>query len=191
MANWARPLALALGTSVALTAVTLVAVAATQGDGFRVTRSRVMPVPAEAVRRELGDVTAVDAWSAPNRPEGPPVTTFSSQRTGVGAWVEHRAGGALTRMTIASLTDEGARYDLETSGALGSGRSRLDVVLRDSGSSTSVDAVFSSSFTFVTRLLWPVVHKGLTASANEHLDRCLNALERRARTPAAAPPAGP
>jgi hypothetical protein len=191
MANWARPLALALGTSVALTAVTLVAVAAAQGDGFRVSRSRVMPVPAEAVRQQLGDVTAVDAWSARTPPEGPPVATFSPQRTGVGAWVEQRSSGALTRMTIAALSDEGARYELEATGTLGTGRSRLDVVLRGSGSSTSVDAVFSSSFTFVTRLLWPVVHKGLTASANEHLDRCLAEIERRARSPAAPPAAGP
>ncbi len=179
MANWVRPVTMALGMSAVLVGITLVGVWAAQGDSWQVSRRRAIAAGGPALHRHLDDLKAFDAWQTLERRDEPPTTTFSTPSGGVGAWMEQRTARAMSKTTITSLSADVVRYEFESTGFLGTGQSRLDVVLHPAGDRTDVEASFTGRFTFVTRLMWPLFRKGLTSAVGDHLDSSLATLEQR------------
>jgi hypothetical protein len=186
MANWARPVAMAVGMSAVLAGVTLVGVSVVQGDSWQVSRRRAIAASAGAVHGQLDDLQAFLAWQTLERPEEPPTTTFSTPSAGVGAWMEQRTARAVSRTTLTSSSPEVVRYEVESTGSLGTGQSRIDVVLHPAGDRTDVELIFTGRFTVITRLMWPLFRKGLTSAVGDHLDSSLATLEQRV-VPAATP----
>ncbi|MDP3500119.1 MAG: SRPBCC family protein [Myxococcales bacterium] len=179
MSRWLK-----VGGAVALGFLLLVggalsAVYAMQPDHFRFSRSRTIAAAPAVIRPHLIDVRELHAWLGGFAdPHDPPVITFSTVSSGVGAWVERKDSRSLGRMTLAEVADSQVRYTNESHGSFGTGHSSLEFVLTEKApGSTQVEYVVSGDLHGVPRLLWSVV--GLEKRMGPEFDEKLQKLEAK------------
>jgi hypothetical protein len=154
-----------------------------QPDHFRITRTRTLAAPKEAVRAQLVDLRRIEAWQARNEdPTDPPTLTFSDPARGQGAWVERTYRKSSNRLTVSAVTDDRIELSALGEGSLGAGRSTVTFGLRQAGAtSTEVEYTIEGELNGVPRLFWAGLH--VEARFGVDMDTALMNLER-ASTPA-------
>jgi len=131
-----------------------------QPDHFRITRTRTLAAPKQAVHAQLVDLRRFDAWQVKNEdPTDPPTLTFSAPPRGRGAWLERKQRSGSYRLTVSVVTDD--RIELSGVGEtrMGTGRSTVTFVLHQtSAGSTDVEYSLEGELNAVTRLFWAAAH---------------------------------
>lgn len=132
---------------------------ALQPSSFRLSRSRTIPASAGAIRPCLVDLKVMERWQVHFAdPHDPPTVTFSAVTSGVGAWVERKDTTSTGRTTMVEVTDSTVRMEHVNEGRLGTGKSTVEYLLRERGTSTEVEYAIFSPLSGLPRLLWPIAN---------------------------------
>ncbi len=148
-----------------------------QPASYRIARSRTIAAPPALVMAQLADLHAFAAWDPwPAEPGTVPSVTFSTLRTGVGAWIDRRDAHGGSRTTITALTSDHIEMSNATAGSLGGAESMQSFELRATAGGTEVTWALSADLHGLGRLLWPFVH--LEQHVAPDMDAALSRLDR-------------
>lgn len=177
MARWLKVVGVVFACVMLLSAAGVTLVYTAQPTSYRVSRIRTMPVPADVLRPHLVDLRAMNAWVKHFAdPHDPPHFTFSTNSSGVGAWVERADSESTSRMTIDEVTPTSVRLSNVNHGRFGTGHATVELLLREKGAaSTEVEYALGGTLSGVPRLLWPVVE--LERTVGPQLSESLERLE--------------
>lgn len=130
---------------------------ALQPSSYRLSRVRTIAAPAASIRPCLVDLKMMEGWQVHFAdPHSPPTVTFSAVTSGVGAWVERKDLSSTARTTMTEVTDDAVRLAHVNEGRLGTGKSTIEYLLREHGTSTDVEFAIFSPLSGLPRLLWPI-----------------------------------
>lgn len=174
-----RTIAIAITVVVGVPVLACLGIAALQPSSYRIARTREMSVDRDAVHAVLSDVERVaGAFATGEGARATPQVVLSAERTGVGAYFEHRLPDHRTRFTIAERTDQRVVYDVSIEGGPAHSRFVADVAATPGGSALTL-AIEGPVESFLQKILWPVVD--LEGRVAPELEQTLAAIETAAQ----------
>lgn len=171
-------LGLGCGALAALVVVGVLGLAFAQPDTFRIARSTTMNRPLAPLRAVVLDVEGLDRVMY-TRPEfGPHTSTFSANRSGIGATLERTQGTEHTLYTLVAIDDGGVTYQVDTHGGANTVL-RFELAAVDPFRTAVTVSIEGPLDTFLKRVLWPFVN--LQGRVGPDLETTLRSLDEAAR----------